>query len=187
MMRIPFSRSKKSLVKETILSAQDTISPPSQEGSDKISIVSESPPATQRTRAQPLRETLSPTQREEIHLLRNNQQAIPNCRSCRKACTRHITRSSNRNGNAGRPYYKCIPCDKFSCFEDSRGEDETNPLCDCGKSSRRQLSGREKGRRIFYVCKTGSCDFFQFHKRQDGSIWSVGQDMAEALAELRVV
>jgi hypothetical protein len=187
MMRSPFSRSKKSLAKETVLSSQESISPSSQEGSDKISVVPESPSVTQRTRAPPLQETFSPTQREEIHPLRNNQQDIPNCHSCGEACTRHITRSSNRNGNAGRPYYKCIPCDKFSCFVDSRGEDENNPLCDCGKSSRRQLSSREKGRRIFYVCKTGSCQFFQFHKRRDGSNWSVEEDVAEALAELRVV
>ena len=49
------------------------------------------------------------------------------------------------------------------------------------------MSSREKGRRIFYVCKTGSCEFFQFHTRQDGSNWSVREDVAEALAELRVV
>jgi hypothetical protein len=55
------------------------------------------------------------------------------------------------------------------------------------KSSRRQLSDRENGGRIFYVCKIGSCEFFQFHKRQYGSNWSVGVGMAEALAELRVV
>ena len=187
MMRSPFSRSKKSLVKETVLSSQESTSPSSQVGSDKISVVSESPPVTQRTRAPPLQETLSPTQPEETHLLRNNQQAIPNCRSCGEECTRHVTRSSNRNGNAGRPYYKCIPCNIFSCFDDSRGEDEKNPLCDCGKSSRRQLSSRERGRQIFYVCKTGSCEFFQFHKRQDGRNWSVEENVAEAFAELHIV
>ncbi|KAK2005426.1 hypothetical protein LZ32DRAFT_183773 [Colletotrichum eremochloae] len=33
----------------------------------------------------------------------------PLCRSCRAPTTRHVTRSSNRKGNAGRPYYKCLP------------------------------------------------------------------------------
>ncbi|KAH7412826.1 hypothetical protein BKA64DRAFT_659649 [Cadophora sp. MPI-SDFR-AT-0126] len=186
MMRSPFSKSKKSLVKETVVSSPGSTSPSSQEGSEKISVTSESPSVTQHTQAPLSQETLSSTQREEIRLLFHNQQA-PNCHSCGEACTRLVTRVSNRNGNGGRPYYKCIRCDKFSCFDDSRGEDENNPVCDCGKASRRQLSSREKGRRIFYVCKTGSCQFFQFHKRQDGSNWSVGEDLAEALAELRVV
>lgn len=113
--------------------------------------------------------------------------AAPRCRVCSKPCTLLVTRSSNRNGNAGRPYYKCIEDDVFACFADTRGDAENNPACHCGVSSRRQLSSAAKGRKIFYKCRSGTCDFFQFHQRADGSEWGVDEDVANALAELRVV
>lgn len=75
----------------------------------------------------------------------------------------------------------------FICFVDDRGDSEGNPECDCGVSSRRQLSSPQKGRKIFYKCKSGACDFFQFHQRADGTEWSVDDDVAKALAELKVV
>lgn len=73
-----------------------------------------------------------------------------------------VTRASNRNGNAGRPYYKCVPCDKFLVFADNRGNDPTNPLCECGLESKRQVAGKERktSRGIFYVCRKGVCDFY---------------------------
>ncbi len=199
-----FTRSRKSLVKETSYSSQESIPSPQSSApstpstqpsplspyayvSEKISVVSDSPLLTQRSVASSSKQAAPSTQQKEISPLREIQPVIPSCRSCAKPGTRLITRSSNRNGNAGRPYYKCFPCDKFLCFDDSRGEDEKNPLCRCGRSSRRQLSSREKGREIFYVCSTGSCQFFERHKRADGSNWSVGDDVAEALAELHVI
>lgn len=112
------------------------------------------------------------------------------CKICCKPCTRLFTRSSNRNGNAGRPYYKCIPCDKFICFDDARGidaENSSNPPCNCGQISRRQITNREKGRRIFYVCATAACKFFEWHKNKDGSEWSVEENVVEALQRLRVI
>lgn len=112
------------------------------------------------------------------------------CSTCGGPCERMVTRSSNRNGNAGRPYFKCVPCNKFIRFDDARGldqGDQGNPLCDCGQSSRRQITSREKGRRIFYVCTIGACQFFEWHRNEDGSRWSISEDVVAALQRLRVV
>ncbi|KAK2037077.1 hypothetical protein LZ31DRAFT_426802, partial [Colletotrichum somersetense] len=86
----------------------------------------------------------------------------PLCRSCRAPTTRHVTRSSNRKGNAGRPYYKCLPCNKFHCFADSRGCDPRNPNCSCGQPSRMQVAGRERNPPggLHFVCQNGGCDFY---------------------------
>lgn len=46
------------------------------------------------------------------------------CRRCgsdRATLNRFVCRRSNRNGNAGRPYLKCMPCNRFVKFEDERG------------------------------------------------------------------
>jgi hypothetical protein len=87
----------------------------------------------------------------------------PDCILCGKPTRRRIARVLNPNGNAGRPYYKCIPCDKFHCFCDSRGNDPTNPPCHCGKSSKRQVSGHGKAvpRGVHFVCRLGTCDFYR--------------------------
>jgi hypothetical protein len=45
---------------------------------------------------------------------------------------------------AGRGYFKCESCDKFHCFQDTRGNDPRNPSCYCGASSKTQVSGPEK-------------------------------------------
>lgn len=66
----------------------------------------------------------------------------PDCMRCGRPSSLMWTRTSNRNGNAGRPYYKCIPCNKFLVFNDTRGNDPLNPHCYCNVSSKRQLAGR---------------------------------------------
>jgi len=85
----------------------------------------------------------------------------PTCFLCNGHSSEYTTRRSNRNGNAGRPYYKCDSCGKFLAFADDRGNDLLNPLCHCQTSSRRQVSCRDKGRKIHYVCRLGRCDFYQ--------------------------
>lgn len=86
----------------------------------------------------------------------------PDCMMCGKASSRFVTRTSNRNNNAARPYYKCVPCDRFLVFDDTRGNDPSNPHCHCGTSSKRQISGRHRqvSRGIHYVCRLGKCDFY---------------------------
>lgn len=113
----------------------------------------------------------------------------PICILCRAPITRQITRTSNRNGNAGRPYYKCIPCNKFHCFDDRRGNDPTNPPCFCGISSKRQLSGPEKpmGRMVHYVCRIGGCNFYSDHGNTQQKITNVNRELVELLARLSII
>ncbi|KAL8407729.1 hypothetical protein RB594_006534 [Gaeumannomyces avenae] len=97
--------------------------------------------------------------------------SAPACVNCRQRTKRFITRASNRNGNAGRPYYKCVPCRKFACFDDERGNDDRNPPCDeCGYPSKRQAAGRDTKvpGGIHYVCSQGTCDFYKPHLNKEG-------------------
>ncbi|KAL6910133.1 hypothetical protein GGI43DRAFT_389415 [Trichoderma evansii] len=112
----------------------------------------------------------------------------PACRQCGEESKRYITRPTNRNGNAGRPYYKCDRCPKFAGFADTRGNDPNNPPCDCGASSRRQLASRVKGRKIHYVCRLGKCNFYGEQPNAiDGSVATVdGDELASAFAMLGI-
>lgn len=112
----------------------------------------------------------------------------PACCHCGGQSKKFITRSTNRNGNAGRPYYKCTCCSKFLAFADDRGNDPNNPRCDCGVSSKRQLASREKGRKIHYVCRLGKCNFYDVQLSAiDGSVATVeGDELASALAMLSI-
>ncbi|MCJ1474880.1 hypothetical protein MMC13_003540 [Lambiella insularis] len=87
----------------------------------------------------------------------------PICFECGNPGRRFITSQANQKGNAGRPYYKCVADGRFLCFADQRGNDPTNPPCDCGESSKRQISGSNKSvpRQVHYVCRLGGCDFYQ--------------------------
>ncbi len=84
----------------------------------------------------------------------------PPCLRCSLPTTRLITRSSNRNGNGGRPYDKCLPCGKFHRFADSRGDHPDNPPCRCGGPSKRQVAGEQRGKKVHYVCRGGTCEFY---------------------------
>lgn len=92
----------------------------------------------------------------------------PPCMICDRPTVHQITRSSNREGNAGRPYYICLPCGKFHCFADRKGNDPRNPHCHCGTYSKRQLSDVEWSprRKIHYVCRLGRCNYYR-HKFGD--------------------
>ncbi|KZF23914.1 hypothetical protein L228DRAFT_259203 [Xylona heveae TC161] len=87
----------------------------------------------------------------------------PLCILCHRPSHRFVTRSSNRNGNAGRPYYKCSPCGKFLCFDDRGGNSLRNPPCFCDVSSKLQVTGRERTppRKLHYVGRLGQCNFYR--------------------------
>lgn len=115
---------------------------------------------------------------------------IPKCIKCNKPTTFSITRLSNRKGNGGRPYYKCIPCKKFSCFADDRGNDRSNPQCHCGLKSRRQVSGPEKRgpRQVHYVCRVGGCDYYEVHLTPEKKPISFNAlEVVELLGGLKIV
>jgi hypothetical protein len=114
---------------------------------------------------------------------------VPVCRHCHQSASRYTTRQSNRNGNAGRPYYKCTPCNSFVRFDDSRGNDSNNPLCFCRESSRMQVTGLGKSvpRALHYVCKSGACDFYD--TRRDGLERQIvlDGDLVDLLAGLQLI
>lgn len=133
---------------------------------------------------------MAPTQQQTIHLA-PAPVAAPECIRCSRPTTLRTTRYSNRNGNAGRPYYKCIPCDRFTVFADERGNDPQNPLCHCAKSSKRQLAGSKakkstKGA-VHYVCRLGRCDYYFAQKDAQGKQVVVEEDLVDKLAKLSFV
>ncbi|EMD86689.1 hypothetical protein COCC4DRAFT_33191 [Bipolaris maydis ATCC 48331] len=92
----------------------------------------------------------------------------PHCRVCGSATLdRHITRPSNPNGNASRPYYICMLCksnneEGWVTWDDERGVCNSNPTCYCGVPSRQDREGIARGRPGlgFWTCATGSCDYY---------------------------
>lgn len=113
----------------------------------------------------------------------------PSCRRCGGPGTRHITRASNRNGNARRPFVRCTPCSEFITFTDDRGIDPTNPKCDCGRPSRRQLTGKDKAvpRAIHFVCSEGRCDFYSEGVDERGGRATVTLDFLDMMIRLKIV
>ncbi|KAK2793804.1 hypothetical protein FQN51_001022 [Onygenales sp. PD_10] len=87
---------------------------------------------------------------------------VPQCCLCGELSTQYRTRSSNRNGNAGRYYYKCTPCGKFLGFNDRRGNLPENPECECGVPSKQQRAGADSKvpGGLHYVCRKARCDFY---------------------------
>ena len=111
----------------------------------------------------------------------------PDCLRCGKSSDQFVTKTSNRNNNAGRPYFKCVHCDKFLVFNDTRGNDPDNPLCYCGVSSKRQVSGRDRRvpRGVHYVCRLGRCNFYQPEMRDIYRQMSL-EDVEEELLHLLI-
>lgn len=116
-------------------------------------------------------------------------ETAPSCIKCGLPTSRLKTKRSNRNGNALRPYYKCQPCNKFHCFADTRGNDPANPLCHCGVSSKRQLSGLEKRppRQLHYVCRLGTCDYYDVDRSLSGESKDFDENVLERMRELNLV
>jgi len=97
------------------------------------------------------------------------------CHRCNGRVEEYTVKSKNRNGNAGRPYYKCIgACRKktFLVFADSRGNFPENPDCLCrtsGTSSKMQLANeKENSRKVHLVCRRGRCNYFGLILNQYG-------------------
>ncbi|CAG7935671.1 unnamed protein product [Penicillium salamii] len=111
----------------------------------------------------------------------------PNCMRCGKPSDEFVTETSNRNNNEGRPYFKCVPCNKFLVFNDTRGNDPDNPACSCGVSSKRQAAGhyRQVPRGVHYVCRLGRCNFYVPQMGNTGRQVSL-EDVEEELLQLLV-
>lgn len=113
----------------------------------------------------------------------------PNCRACHRRTVRRVTRVSNRTGNANRPYYKCIPCDKFQCFDDDRGKSPDHPLCSCNIPSRQQVAGPDKfiPRGLHYVCSSGACDFYGVQRDAQQQQITLDENLVDTLARLNII
>jgi hypothetical protein len=113
--------------------------------------------------------------------------SAPNCLQCGQPTNKYITKTSNRNGNAGRPYYTCSGCGKFSTFADVRGNDISNPLCYCNSTAKRQRSGARKGKKVHYVCRLGTCNFFDWHRTSQTEVLSLEDNVMDHLARLSLI
>ena len=78
----------------------------------------------------------------------------PQCLKCGLLTILYPVKSTNKHGNSGRPYYKCV-CGWWASFGDNIGNYPWNPPCECGLSSRRQR--RNDGASYFYRCRMGTC------------------------------
>ncbi|RBR15430.1 hypothetical protein FVER53590_09337 [Fusarium verticillioides] len=113
----------------------------------------------------------------------------PVCFVCNNRSRRLVTRSSNRNGNAGRPYHKCTNCQKFLGFADLRGNSPDNPPCYCSESSKAQVTGENGGSpgRLHYVCRLGTCDYYAERVDQENEQVRFSRDVVDRLARLGLV
>lgn len=117
----------------------------------------------------------------------------PRCVRCGAgldALARFITRRSYRNGNADRPYVKCMPCNKFVTFMDDRGVDDAGPRCNCDLPCRLQVSGRvgvATPRGLHYVCSVGQCDHFEIRRNERGEQAVLDEDLIGLFARLRFI
>lgn len=135
-----------------------------------------------------------------IHFMESLEQTVqvwlapgpanaPDCIHCGRPTTLRTTRTSNRKGNAGRPYFKCIPCRKFHCFADNRGNDPRNPRCFCNVSSKTQVSGPEKrvARGVHYVCRLGKCNYYGICLDDQNLQVTLPESLLHSFAGLRIV
>ena len=101
----------------------------------------------------------------------------PSCRHCH--CTpeyRSTVGFTNGNGNGGRHYYVCTECKTnprlassrnskgWITWDDDKGVEPGNPLCDCGFISRHDRTGVNSSTpgREFWACSTGACGYFSW-------------------------
>ncbi|KAM7187593.1 hypothetical protein V8F33_011149 [Rhypophila sp. PSN 637] len=105
------------------------------------------------------------------------QEGAP-CQVCDQSSTFGRVSASNPNGNAHRPFYKCIKCDKFITWADLGGVLADNPECDCAVGvgrravlpSRMTATGKRAASgpgRVFYTCAEARCDFWQWRAGDD--------------------
>ena len=119
---------------------------------------------------------------------------MPRCPLCGAQCdqlTKFVTRTSNRNSNSGRPYLKCMPCEKFITFLDDRGIDSRAPKCACDLPSRLQVSGKygkSTPRGLHYVCSVGHCEYYEVKKNDYGRQQTIdNEDLVSLFATLKVI
>ena len=114
-------------------------------------------------------------------------EIAPDCFKCGKPSDQFVTKTSNRNNNAGRPYFKCVPCNKFLVFNDTRGNDPDNAHCYCGVSSKRQMSGPDRYVRYgsHFVCRLGRCNYYRPEMRDRYRQVSL-EDVEEELLQLLI-
>lgn len=114
----------------------------------------------------------------------------PQCSSCHRGgqnLKKLTTMTSNRNGNAKRPYLKCLPCDKFVTFWDDRGTHSVNPKCGCHIPSRLQVDGFYKGRNLHFVCGTGHCSFYEIARDDQDRPLNLADDSILKFAARRLI
>ena len=122
----------------------------------------------------------------------SHNAAMPHCPECdahTAQLTTFTTRTSNRNGNAGRKYLKCVPCKRFVAFLDDRGVHASNPTCFCNRPSRLQIAGagKIKPRGLHYVCVRGGCDFYEAATDDQGEQYSATERLAEIMIQLKII
>ncbi|KAK4221702.1 hypothetical protein QBC38DRAFT_344325, partial [Podospora fimiseda] len=89
----------------------------------------------------------------------------PRCRKCRNQSTLSEAGEGNKNGNKGRPYYKCNPCGNWITWadlQDCGGKD--NRYCRCRQKTRTNICGENSKvpGKINYKCASGNCDFMDW-------------------------
>jgi DNA-directed RNA polymerase subunit M/transcription elongation factor TFIIS len=111
------------------------------------------------------------------------------CPICGREPKYFVTRRSNRNGNAKRPYYKCIPCNKFVSFDDDRGILTQNPPCDCSVQSRMQVAGKfaATARGLHFVCAKGKCGFYEGALAPTGEQYQLDDNLIDMFASLGII
>ena len=70
---------------------------------------------------------------------------------------------------------------------DERGNDPTNPNCNCGVSSKRQVSGEAKGRVLHYVCRLGRCNYYMEHRLAEGEQLGLNENLVAPLGLLYLI
>jgi hypothetical protein len=122
----------------------------------------------------------SPGDNKQLNILidSSNMTFAVICRVCGHEGIYKRVSNKNANGNAGRPYYQCGSCYTFLTFWDGRGMDFSNPFCECGEPSRRQINGYDHSvpRGIHYVCNEGICFFYMEERNSYGEQIQVPKD-----------
>ena len=81
--------------------------------------------------------------------------SAPICNGCQQPTFRFKARNDNLIGNERRPFYiNCV--DQFYCSDDTRGIQNANPACFCGRPSRRRIGGKARPS-CLPVCNRGMC------------------------------
>lgn len=63
----------------------------------------------------------------------------------------------------------------------------TNQPCHCGRTSKRQVSGTAKGRRVNYGCRMGGCGYYRPHLTVAGDSLTLEEYLVLSLDRLYLV